>query len=953
MIIGILAIWIATGAIVAALFGYIKAARGSALGARGATTAQAKGKAKRYAPAPAERRAPSAERASEASLRFARRAFVVSAASAFVAAVVLMTLVVGRHYEVAYIFEHSGNDLPLQYRVASFWAGQEGTFLLWTLYGSVLGLMLIRRARDYERWVMPFFCGIQLFLLAILCIMSPFRLHDLGEMAKMGVLPPSFAVPQTFWAKTLYFFGLGELFRPANGTGLNISLQNMWMVIHPPIIFTGFAALSVPGCFALAALARRDYDGWVNRAASWTIFGWMAIGFGKFLGGYWAYETLGWGGFWAWDPVENTSIVPWIFGLALIHGMLVQRARGSLKQANLFLAILTFLAVLYGTFLTRSGVLGEFSVHSFTAPAYAVYVMMLGFMALWAVGGFGLLAARFKEIRSESAYDRLNERPFGFFLAVILVIGAGAVVTIGMSWPIISPRLIGHAASLKFDFYNRAMIPIATFMCLLMAITPFMPWRKASGGRSAASRPAKPLQKAVTICAGLILLCGIPAAALAWHGGSVEIQRWLATAFRIPDSLLKPDTGFSPAAIPALLVFFAAACLGLFANSVMFARTIRGGLLQTGAWVSHIAICIGFVGIVITSVFSSTRELVLSRGETGEAHGYRFRYAGLQVARPPEQNYLAFDVSRGSERFSARLPYFQNPNGGEMQIVTRPSIHKFWSHDIYSAAGGWSNGSEAVDVQQGQTATTKLGYQITLKGFQHSGLPGKAGGAMTSPLVVRPVLEVRAPGTTATVTPAYTIRRDDRVEQEQVALPGGAHRVIVEQIRVPQGSEEAPGVKLMLTPVQPIDMVMLEVTYKPFINLVWLAGYLLLFGAFLGFRRRAKLAAREAHPPARPGAGRPLQDAPDADEEFPVLQPLAEPLPSPTRGRTEEEIEPEPEREPAIAGKQLAAGLDFTAETQRTQRRTLIEKLFSAISAPLAKRAVRSDLRQERPAPGA
>jgi cytochrome c-type biogenesis protein CcmF len=897
MILGILAIWIATGAIAAALVGYTRACLASRAMPATPTAngdGHANGSGKRARRARRENARSGAEPrpgTAEASLRFARRAFVVSACGAFVAAAVLMTLVVGRHYEIAYIFEHSANDLPMRFRVASFWAGQEGTFLLWAIYGSVLGLMLIRRARDYERWVMPFFCGIQLFLFTILCLMSPFRLHDLGELAKMGVLPPTFPVPQTFGAKALYFFGLGELFRPANGTGLNISLQNLWMVIHPPIIFTGFAALAVPGCFALAALARRDYDGWVNRAASWTIFGWMAIGFGKFLGGYWAYETLGWGGYWAWDPVENTSIVPWIFGTALIHGMLVQRARGSLKHANLFLAILTFLAVLYGTFLTRSGVLDKFSVHSFTAPAFAVYVMMLGFMGLWAVGGFGLLAARFREIRSESAYDRLNERPFGFFLAVILVIGAGAVVTIGMSWPLISPLLLGRAASLKFDFYNRAMVPIATFMCLLMAITPFMPWRKAS------SRTTKPLQKAVTIAAGVILLCGIPAAALAWTGGSLGIQQWLATAFRIPESLLKPDTGFSPAAIPALLVFFAAACLGLFANSVMFARTVRGGLLQTGAWVSHIAICLGFVGIVITSVFSSTRQLVLSRGQTADAHGYQFRYAGLQRVAPPQQNYLELEVTDGSTRFPARLPYFVNPSGGEMQIVTRPAIQKFWTHDLYSAAGKWTDGSEEVEARQGETVTTDVGYQITLKGFQHKNLPATTGGAATGPMVVRPVLEVRAASEVGTVTPAYTISPDGQVDQERLLLPGGQHRVIVEQIQVPRTEGEAPGVKLMLEPLKPVDMVLLEVTYKPMINLVWLAGYLLLFGAFLGFRRRARLAAREAHPPA---PARPGQDVPEEADESPVFEPSFEPtpLPSPARERTREEVEPE--REPVV-----------------------------------------------------
>jgi cytochrome c-type biogenesis protein CcmF len=592
----------------------------------------------------------------------------------------------------------------------------------------------------------------------------------------------------------------------------------------------------------------------------------MAIGFGKFLGGYWAYETLGWGGYWAWDPVENTSIVPWVFGTALLHGMLVQQSRGSLKQANLFLAILVFLTVLYGTFLTRSGVLGEFSVHSFTAPAFAVYVMMLAFMGLWLLGGFGLFIARFKDIQSDSAYDQLNERPFGFFLAVILLIGAGTVICVGMSWPIISPLIMGKAASLKFDFYNRAMLPIATFMCLLMAITPLMPWRKVT------DKPAKPFQKAVTSLAGLILLLGIPAAALAWHGGSQQIQLWLAQAFRIPASLLQPDTGFSPAAIPALIVFTLAAALGVLVNVVMFARTIRNGLLQTGAWLAHIAICIGFIGVVISSVFSSTEVLTLAKGENAASHGYQFTYAGLKQVPPPGRNYLEFKVTKGKQRLTAQLPYFKHMMGSQEQDITRPFIHKYLGHDLYLAASGWSDGSDHPQVARGETVSS-MGFQIALKDFKHENLPA-AGATQTGPIIIRPVLEVRTGSQTATVMPVYKISRDGSVEREPAMFPGGTHRVLVERVLVPNEEEgvTAPAVKLMLVPLTPLDLVRVESTYKPGINLVWLAGYQLLFASFLAFRRRARIAAQSGDREEAKLIGAPPAKTPTAKPE---AKPLA------------------------------------------------------------------------------
>lgn len=898
MLLGILAIWIATGATVVAIVAYTRAClieargraaeAGSSAGARALASVSAgvnghenggdghangRGSGKR-----SRRRCAGAstDPAPDARLlTVARRAFLLSALGAVVTAVVLMVMVLGRHYELTYIWGHSSNDLPFHFRFASFWAGQEGTFVLWALYGSIIGLLLIRKARDYERWVMPFFCGIQLFLFAVMCVMSPFRLHDLGDVARQGALPQGFPTPETVWQKLIYLFGLAPALRPADGVGLNISLQNIWMVIHPPIIFIGFACLAVPGCFALAALARRDYDGWVAKVGSWAIFGWLAIGFGKFLGGYWAYETLGWGGYWAWDPVENTSLVPWIFGTALIHGTLVQQARGSLKHANLFLAILTFLAVLYGTFLTRSGVLGEFSVHSFTAPAFAVFVMMIGFMAIWGLGGFTLFGMRFKEIRSEAAYDRVNERPFGFFLGVILLIGAGVVVCVGMSWPLISPALVGKAASLKHDFYNRAMLPIATFICLLLAITPFMPWRKAG------DRPAKPVQKAITLGAALILLLGVPAGALAWHGGTFEIQSWLVRAFRIPESLLRPETGFSPAAIPAIVVFFLAACLGILANGIMLVRTTRGGILQTGAWVTHIALCIAFIGVIISSVFSSAKELVLVKDETGAAHGYTIAYKGIVEPMPPEKRYLSFEVARGKERFAANLPYFEHGTGSRTETITRPYIHKFLGKDLYFAAGGWTDGRAEGEVAQGQSAE-KMGYRITLKGFRHEGLPSNPGDG-NQPIIVRPVLEVASDGVTRTVTPAYTIYPDGRVEQEQAELPGGAHDLIVARILVPgqEGAGEAPAVKFALAPKETIDMVRLEISTKPGINLVWLGGYLMLFGAFLAYRRRARVALQpvgaskarvpgsEFRVPGEAPGGTPAQ--PEPREEEPAL----------------------------------------------------------------------------------
>src|SRR5438046_1605214 len=204
--------------------------------------------------------------------------------------------------------------------------------------------------------------------------------------------------------------GLGPVNRlAAPPHGLNILLQNLWMTIHPPIMFMGFASTLIPCALALGALVRRSWDGFAKQAMPWALYAFMFLGFGKFLGGYWAYETLGWGGYWAWDPVENASFVPWLISAALVHGLQVQQARGSWKQVNLLLAITAFRAFFYGTFLTRSGVLNEFSVHSFVSPGGLPLVLLLGFLLFFAVGFWGLWLARYSQIRSEATYEALNE----------------------------------------------------------------------------------------------------------------------------------------------------------------------------------------------------------------------------------------------------------------------------------------------------------------------------------------------------------------------------------------------------------------------------------------------------------------------------------------------------------------------------------------------------------------
>jgi cytochrome c-type biogenesis protein CcmF len=294
----------------------------------------------------------------------------------------IMYVFLARRYDIQYVYDYSSADLEFRFRVASLWAGQPGSFVIWALWGLIAAQFLIRRTRHAEPYVLSVFMLIQAALLFFMLIINPFA---------------PYTDPTT-----------GAALAPPDGKGLNELLHNPWMVIHPPILFVGYALLALPFAFAVAGLWRRDYDGWVQRALPWTLAGWTFLGLALLLGGYWAYETLGWGGYWGWDPVENSSLVPWLTATELIHAMLVQRTHGALRRSTFALAILTYMLVFYATFLTRSGVLSNFSVHSFAQEG--LKVIMTTALGVITISGVAVLAWRWRDIPSRPLSEKLLSR---------------------------------------------------------------------------------------------------------------------------------------------------------------------------------------------------------------------------------------------------------------------------------------------------------------------------------------------------------------------------------------------------------------------------------------------------------------------------------------------------------------------------------------------------------------
>lgn len=723
----------------------------------------------------------------------ARASFAVSAVAILAASVVLMLAFLQGRYDMEYVASYSSSNLPLMYKVSAFWAGQEGSFLLWALLGGIMGLAIIRKAGKWEGPVMSFFTGIQSFLLLLLVVRSPFRPSEQFMM---------------------------------DGRGLNPLLQDPWMAIHPPMIFLGYAALAVPFAFALAALVRRDYDRWVVRALPWTLFAWVTLGAGIFIGGYWAYRVLGWGGYWGWDPVENSSLIPWLLTTALLHGMLMQRARGALKRGNLLLSFATFATVLYGTFLTRSGVLKDFSVHSFESPGMTLYWILLLGVVTSLIGPGAFFIRRSGEIKSAPTYDRLLSRDFAFWLGALVLCISAAVVIFGTSAPIftslmVSAHLMKAPISPEAHFYNVMHYPVAVLLGLLVAVAPIVAWNQDTAG-------------AVARRMGAHLVVALVGMGVALAAGVHNVL---------------------------MLILVGASVLCLSVNFALLAgRLAKGAPLRAGGVLSHVGLALMLIGIVSSAVYSRSKQLTLQPGQSGDALGYKVTYVGVDRPDDAHRN-IRMKVERGGRTFDAGPHMLMNEQMGEW--MKNPGIVRFWNEDLYLSPMDLREqdvpqptsepepGAAAGDLGKGESMKAG-GYTFTFKSFDMSAHQESGGSG-----AVGAVIEVTRPnGSKVTVTPVTGVDQATGQLMPKPAQVPGTGLTLSFTMSVPRiqlsvaglPKQGAPAPKPAAAPVKPAgpdSEVVIEVSNKPLINLLWLGTVLVLAGGLLAGTRRARESAKD------------------------------------------------------------------------------------------------------------
>ncbi len=479
-------------------------------------------------------------------------------------------------FSVRYVAFNTSLGTPFYYRITALWGALEGSIILWTFMLSVYTLIVIARYRRTQPqlypWVLAVMLGLSAFFLLVMTVPAP-------PFQRLSPVP-------------------------ADGRGLNPLLEDSGMITHPVALYLGFTGFTVPFAFAMAALiVGRTGEEWITITRRWTIVAWYFLSLGLLIGGWWSYHVLGWGGYWAWDPVENAAFMPWLTGTAFLHSVMIQERRRMLKLWNLTLIILTFSLTLFGTFLTRSGIIG--SVHAFSQGSVGQF--FLAFLALVVLGAFSLLAWRLDRLKGQGELDSILSRESAFLLNNLFLVAAAFTVFFGTVFPLLSEAVKGTKVSVGAPFFNLVNIPIFLTLIFLMGVGPLIAWRRAS-----AENLRRNFLKPVVI--------GVAAAA---------VCRLLG----VGNALVLLCLG--------LVAFVAATIVMDFARAVRARRRTGDGWLDAtwglalrqnrryGGFVVHLGILVLAVGVAGSQAWSTQTEVTLARGETAQIAGYTLRFDGL------------------------------------------------------------------------------------------------------------------------------------------------------------------------------------------------------------------------------------------------------------------------------------------------------------------------------------
>ncbi len=581
----------------------------------------------------------------------ARNAIYLQFAFVTISVLLLVYALVTRDFSLRYVAEYTDSKLPLFYTVSALWAGQAGSLLFWTWLLTIFNFIFVfkNRKRDEELhpYVFAVTSGVVLFFLSLV-------IYSTNPFEKLPYPQP-------------------------DGFGLNPLLQNFAMIFHPPTLFLGFVGFTIPFAFALAALMKGDLSSkWLNESRNWTLFAWIMLTVGNLLGAQWAYVELGWGGYWAWDPVENASLLPWLTGTALVHSIMAQRARKNMMKAwNVTLAVLTFLLTILGTFITRSGIIS--SVHAFGKSTLGP--LFIYFMIIVTIVFLGLVIYRRSQLASKEKISNFLSREFAFLLLNGIMIVLMVAILWGTLYPAFTELFVGHQITLGEKFFNKISIPFGIIMLILLAICPLFIWRETNKEELKKKLITFLILDVIFLVILFILgIRHIPSLitlSAGFLGVIVIFSDWLQNAGKLRKS---NEIGFLQA-------------LG---------KQLSNHVRRYAAYLIHLGVIFIFMAIVGTTAYKQEKQITLKKGESVTIGKYTLTYDTISQSQDKVKDILHAHVTvyQDGNKIYELTPerYYYRSTMRETQVTTEVDLKSNLVEDLYISLANLQNDESATFV---------------------------------------------------------------------------------------------------------------------------------------------------------------------------------------------------------------------------------------------------------------
>jgi len=745
--------------------------------------------------------------------RLGRIGFSLNVFSIIGIVVIIFLLILNHKFEYHYVWSHSSLALPARYMISCFWEGQEGSFLLWAFWHAILGIIIIFTAKKYEAPVMAVLCITQFYLASMLLGIYFFDY-------KIGSTP--FILLRDFMSNAPIFQRADYLNFIEDGNGLNPLLQNYWMTIHPPTLFLGFASTLIPFAFVIAGLWKMDFSKeWTLQTLKWSLFSGGILGLGVLMGAAWAYESLTFGGFWAWDPVENASLVPWLTLVAGIHTLVIYHHTGYSLKASLIILIITFLLILYSTFLTRSGILGDTSVHSFTdlgmSGQLIVYILM------FAIPATVLFIYRYNSLPGKEKEEKIYSREFWMFVGSLIVVSIALYIAVDTSWPVIN-KLYGTNITITdpINHYNRYSIWFAILIMLGTGLVQFLKYK---------TNDLTKWIKQLIVPIILTVICTV---------------------------LLAIESGISNF---VYLILMFTGIFGVTANFTYIVNVIKGKIKVSGPAVAHIGFSLIMIGILLSAGDKEVISVNTMNVDFGEAFDeknrrqnvllqkdmpinmdeYRITYKGDSVSGANIYYKVNYEKLKGEKVVESFNLYPNAQHDEKMGLVASPDTRHYLTKDVYTHVSQVPQRNidpselktELYEFKLGvNDSTTTTNFALKLAGFNPTPtnlnyIPAEGD------IAIGAILKINNGLNTYTAEPIFYIR-NNLIEAIPAQVPEVGLTINFTNVNPETGKASIEILEQEKVP----EYIIMKAIIFPYINVLWLGCILMVMGFWLSVWRR-------------------------------------------------------------------------------------------------------------------